>query len=311
MIYTVTANPALDKTVVIPDFTPGGVNRVQRLRTDAGGKGINVSKYIAMLGGESVALALLAGEVGKEILAFLERQPGITPKPVWSSGETRTNLKIVDSARRINTDINEPGPAVTAEDLAGLLELLLSGLKPGDSVVLAGSLPGNAPASLYRDWADRCRQRGACVFLDADGEALRLGLEAKPDLIKPNRDELSALVGRPLADEQDILKAAREISAGVRRVVVSMGDAGALFFSGNEALRSYAAHVPVRSTVGAGDSMVAALAYGAQQGMSWREQARLAMALSTAKVTCDGTQAPPLETVKALLDRIEILEVSE
>lgn len=312
MIYSVTVNPALDKTVIIPNFTLCGVNRVQSLRTDAGGKGINVSKYIAVLGGESTALALLAGEVGKGIFSFLEQQQGITPQSVWCSGETRTNLKIVDPTRKINIDINEPGPTVTGEDLAELLELLLGALKPGDNVVLAGSLPGNTPASLYRDWTIQCRQRGACVLLDADGEALRQGLEAKPDLIKPNRDELSALVSRPLADELDILSAAREISAGgVRYIVVSMGDAGAFFLSGNKALRAYTADVPVQSTVGAGDSMVAALAYGAQQGMSWEDQARLAMAFSSAKVMCNGTQAPAFETVKTLFNQIKILEVSE
>ena len=83
MIYSVTVNPALDKTVIIPNFTSCGVNRVQSLRTDAGGKGINVSKYIAVMGGESTALALLAGEVGKGIFSFLEQQPGITPQAVW------------------------------------------------------------------------------------------------------------------------------------------------------------------------------------------------------------------------------------
>lgn len=311
MIYTVTANPALDKTVEIPNFTPGGVNRVKALRTDAGGKGINVSKCIAALGGESTSLALLAGEVGKGIFAFLERQPLITPLAVWVPGETRTNLKIIDPARNANTDINESGPTVCERDLNGLSELLRSRIAPGDAVVFAGSLPAGAPASLYRDWALLCRQHGAAVFLDADGEALRLGIKAKPDLVKPNREELSALTGKPLRDETELLNAARSVaSGGVGRVVVSMGGEGALFLAGGKALRASALKVPVRSTVGAGDSMVAALAYGAQQGFSWERQARLAVAFSAASVMCSGTQAPSPETVKELLEQVKVTEVS-
>lgn len=312
MIYTVTVNPALDKTVEISNFTPGEVNRVQSLRTDAGGKGINVSKCIAVLGGESTAAVLLAGEVGRGILFFLEQQPLITPLAVWGTGETRTNLKIIDPERKVNTDINEPGPKTSEENLNGLLEQLLSRVRPDDEIVFAGSLPGGAPASLYRDWARLCKQSGARVFLDADGEALHLGIEAKPNLIKPNREELSALVGRPLPERTDILNAAREVSAGgIERVVVSMGGDGALFLSGGEALWADALKVPVRSTVGAGDSMVAALVYGARQSLAWKNQARLAVAFSAASVMCGGTQAPALETVKKLYNQVKIMEVSE
>jgi 1-phosphofructokinase len=312
VIYTVTLNPALDKTVEIPNFTLGEVNRVQNLRTDAGGKGINVSKCIATLEGKSTALAVLAGEVGKGIFAFLEQQPEIVPLTVWAAGETRTNLKIIDPAQKTNTDINERGPIICEKDLNSLLELLLNRIEPGDEVIFAGSLPSGTPASLYRDWTRICKQHGAKILLDADREALQLGVEAKPALIKPNQEELSALVGRPLLDEKDVLDAARAVASdGIERVVVSMGSKGALFFSKEKVLRASALKVPVRSTVGAGDSMVAALAYGMQENMSWEDQARLAIAFSNASVMCSGTQAPSLETVKKLSEQVNIMEVSQ
>lgn len=311
MIFTVTLNPALDKTVTIPSFSVNAVNRVQSLRTDAGGKGINVSKCIGVLGGKSTALAILGGNVGKGILSFLEDQPCITPVAVWTDGETRTNMKIVDPDRGFYTDINEPGPKVGPDVLSRLRGELLSRVKKNDIVVLSGSMPAGAPASLYGEWCRLFREHGARVFLDADGDRLALGLDAKPDLIKPNRDELAALTGKALATEKDVFHAAVSLlEKGIARVVVSLGKDGALFLSRSGALRLPSLEVPVRSTVGAGDSMVAALAYGAEQNMPWEKQARLAVAFGTASVTCDGTQTPSAETVQGFFKQTKVKKVS-
>ena len=111
MIYTVTLNPALDKTVEIPHFAPGRVNRIAALRTDPGGKGLNVSKVIAKLGGDSVAFALLGGSTGRAVADAMEKL-GVRCHIAWGEEETRTNLKIVDPVGRTNTDINELGFAV-------------------------------------------------------------------------------------------------------------------------------------------------------------------------------------------------------
>ena len=116
MIYTVTLNPAIDKTAEIPSFTTGAVNRITSLREDAGGKGINVSKCLKVLGVPSVAAMILAGEAGKH-LEELVKAEGLSVLRVQAQGQTRTNLKIVDTRQGQNTDINEPGPAVTEETL--------------------------------------------------------------------------------------------------------------------------------------------------------------------------------------------------
>ena len=304
MIFTVTLNPAMDKTVVIEHFAPDAVNRVQQMRTDPGGKGVNVSKVIARLGGESVALALAAGRTGEAIGDAL-REMGIGTDFLYGPGETRTNLKIVDPALHQNTDINEPGPQAAQ----ALLDRLLRRLTPGDIVVLAGSLPRGLSADTYAVWTRACRAAGARVFLDADGEALALGTAAGPELIKPNGDELARLTGRDLRTHAEIAQAARAlIVRGVERVVVSLGAEGALFVDAASVTYGPGIPVPVGSTVGAGDSVVAALALAAARGMTQEETMRLAMAAGAANVMCSGTQPASREDVEALLPRVTLVK---
>ena len=306
MIYTVTLNPALDKTVTVPGLTVDEVNRIVEVREDPGGKGINVSKVIAKLGGKSCALALLGGTVGEKIKGMLERD-GID---VWAfevQGETRTNLKVVDPKLDTHTDINEPGPEITIATLDDLLEALVASISRGDIVVLSGSLPKGAPVATYAAWSRACAKAGAKVFLDADGSALSHGLGARPYLAKPNDAELSRLCGHELNDVDDIAEEAlRIVNGGVGRVVVSMGGAGAVIADENHVLLARSPKVPVGSTVGAGDSVVAALAYAEEQGMGLADAARLAMATGAANVMQSGTQAAERAQVDALLDRVSI-----
>lgn len=304
MIYTVTLNPALDKTVEIPDFVPGRVNRITALRTDPGGKGLNVSKVIAKLGGDSEAFVLLGGSAGRAVATALEGL-GVRCHIAWGEGETRTNLKIVDPVRRINTDINETGFAVPPALTDGLLDRLTAALRPGDVVVLAGSLPPGAPTDTYATWITRCKAAGARVFLDADGAALTGGLRAKPFLVKPNDEELSRLLGRELRGVPALADAARQLVAtGVENVVVSMGAAGAIYANADMLLRTEGLRVPVRSTVGAGDSVVAALTLALGRGMPLHDAAVLSTAVGAANVMCSGTQAAERSAVEALLPKV-------
>lgn len=309
MIYTVTLNPALDKTATVENLRLDSVNRISELRVDPGGKGINVSKVVRELGAKTVAIALLGGHTGTMLRNMLA-ELGIECKVLEVEGETRTNLKIKDPALKTNTDINEPGPEVTDEQLRGMLDGLVGEVGSGDIVVLSGSLPRGAAADTYKVWVAALKKTGAKVYLDADGDKLVRGIEAKPDLIKPNEIELGAMMGRTLDADDKIVEAARElIDGGLDRVMVSMGGAGALYVARDVTIKANPVKVPVGSTVGAGDSVVAALAYAQDEGLGLEDTMRLAMATGAANVMQSGTQAAPRELVDSLIDKVVVTKL--
>lgn len=306
MIYTVTLNPAIDKTVVIENFRSGAVNRVGKLREDAGGKGINVSKCLKNLGEPSTAVMILAGDSGKRLEKMLQtlQIPALT---VWAAGESRTNLKIIDPAKKENTDINEPGPGVSEELLQELKEKLGERIRSGDLVILSGSLPAGVDRGLYGKWTTYFQSLGACVYLDADGEPMKKGMEAVPYMIKPNNDELAALMGKETLTRDEMLQEGKQLlETGIREIVISLGGDGALFVSDDGCFRAEGLQVPVKSTVGAGDSVVAAMACGQVRNLSREEKIRLSVAMGAASVMQSGTQPPEASLVWELAEQVKL-----
>lgn len=306
MIYTVTLNPAIDKTVVIADFCAGSVNRVASVREDAGGKGINVSKCLKQLGADTVAAMILAGETGKRLTTMLQALD-IPMLQVTADGDNRTNLKIIDPVKGENTDINEPGPRIDSAVLEQMKNKLGHSVGKGDIVVLSGSLPKGVDTGLYADWIRYFQQLGACVYLDADGEPMQKGIAATPYMIKPNDHELAALVGKAaLSREQMLQEGQRLLEAGIEEIVISLGGEGALFISREGCYHAPAQPVEVKSTVGAGDSVVAAMAYGQDKKLSREEKIRLSVAIGAASVMQTGTQPPEASRVWELANQVKI-----
>lgn len=309
MIITVTMNPAIDKTVMIDSFCRGGLNRIKAAEYDAGGKGINVSKTIKALGGESIATGFLCGNCGKTIETVLE-QKEISHDFIWVEGETRTNTKVVEDGG-IVTELNEPGPVIGKKQMEQLFTKILEYAKKGTLFVLSGSVPPGTDQMIYAMLISLLHDRGAQVLLDADGELLENGLRKKPDIVKPNRRELERYGGlNPGDTENELLTVAKRIKAeGTKTVAVSMGADGALFLVDDYAVRCPALSVTSHSTVGAGDAMVAALALAWDNNLAFEETVRLCMAASAGAVTTQGTKPPAKKLVDELMEQVVIEKI--
>lgn len=309
MIITVTMNPAMDKTVEIDRLLSGGLNRIKKVEYDAGGKGINVSKTIKALGGESIATGFLGGNTGKNIEMVLDEK-GICHEFVWVNGETRTNTKIVEENGSV-TELNEPGPVIDDRQMDRLIRKILGYAKEGTLFVLSGSVPKGVDPMIYARLILLLHEKGAEVLLDADGELLKNGLSQGPDMIKPNQAELEKYAGLCReSSEEALLNTARKMRGeGVKSVAVSMGEDGALFLLDSYEARCPALPVKAHSTVGAGDAMVAALAFSWNQKLSGEETVRLCMASSAGAVTTEGTKPPTRELVNELKKQVVIRKI--
>lgn len=306
MIITITLNPAVDKTVEIQDFEVGTVNRVASVRLDAGGKGINVSKVIKSLGGESCSAGILGGNTGNFIKDCLNVM-GIENKFLYIEGETRTNLKVVDSKRKTNTDINEPGPQLSAEEIAAFEKMVFGMIRKDSVVVFSGSVPANVDKAVYGKWIKAARETGAKTILDADGELLKYGIEAGPYMVKPNIHELESFFGKKIEGVAEAESHARKLIDiyGVEFVAVSLGAKGAIFLNKECSLFANGIDVEVKSTVGAGDSMVAALTYSLDMGYGFEKSVLLAVASATANVMTSGSQPADFKTIMELENKVK------
>ena len=309
MIVTITLNPAVDRTLYLTQFYIGQVNRVGKERLDPAGKGVNVAKVIKSLG-QDVAVSGFLGRENATIFEDYFQARKISNHFIKVDGSTRINTKIVDEASGQVSELNFPGIHYGTSNLQELEMVIMQLAVESKFFVLSGSLPEGAPIDIYRKFTEILKSYDCKVFLDTSGGALAEGIKAKPYVIKPNLVELKQLMGHSVKQELDVLKAIDElISGGIAKVVISLGEKGALFADGTQRLLVSPLEVKVSSTVGAGDALVAGLVYGEAQGMSWEDQARWATAVAAASVARLGTQAGSLKDVEKLLPNVIIEEI--
>ncbi|BCM67484.1 MULTISPECIES: 1-phosphofructokinase [Streptomyces] len=256
MILTVTPNPSLDRTYEVPALERGEVIRAAGERMDPGGKGVNVSRAVAAAGRRTVAVLPLGGAPGALVAELLDAQ-GIEVAPVPVAGATRSNIALAE-ADGVLTKINAPGPELSQAEQELLLDTVRSHSRDADWIACCGSLPRGLAPSWYADVVTRAHAGGARIALDTSGRALLEALRARPDVVKPNAEELAEAVGRPLTTVGDALKAAEELrSMGARAVLASLGADGQLLVSDTGAWFGSARVSAVRSNVGAGDASLA------------------------------------------------------
>lgn len=310
MIYTVTLNPALDHYLEVEDLDVDDANRVHAEALYAGGKGIDVSRAIRHLGGNSMALGFIGGHNGRILVDLLKRD-GVTSYFTPIKQETRRDIIISTKRPAAQTLLHAKGPAVSAvEWRCFLAHLRLLDLQDA-YVVVGGSLPRGVPSDAYRQIITLVQRRGAKAILDADGPCLRAGLTARPFAIKPNVHELQRALRRPLRTDAEILRAAASLHrTGVEIVIVSLGRRGLLVVSERDsrllALRTIPPTVTVRSRVGAGDSTVAGFIFRLARGKEIEDCARFATACGTAATLAPGNQLCRLSDVQRLLPRVSI-----
>ena len=280
MIYTVTLNPALDRIIDIDELMYDDVNQILEEKRLVSGKAIDVTRVIRELGGHSSLLGLVGGYNGLEIEGRLISE-GIVCDLDRLSGETRTNIIIHQRKKKLQTLFSASEPQVTPVELSAFYNKLCD--VPGDSyVVISGSVPPGISENFYAQVITALVKKNVRIILDADGEALRRGVKAKPFLIKPNIHEFGRLVEKNVRDIDEVIENVDPYLAFVQYIVVSMGARGAVAFSEDEKYHAVPPKVNVKSSIGAGDALVGGLVYGLSEGLSLRDALALGVACGTA-----------------------------
>jgi 1-phosphofructokinase family hexose kinase len=306
MIYTVTLNPTIDRTMHLDALRVGELNRATRSRIDLSGKGVNVSVALRRFGVDSVMVGFAGGIAGRLLVDGL-RDAGHTCAFRTVSGETRSNLTVIDTGRGITTKLNEPGPTVTAEDIAGLEADLVRMVKTGDRVILSGSLPPGAPPDTYARLIRACHSCGAGTVLDTSGPPMALGCRAAPDLIKPNDGETAELVGLPLDTPAQWVTGLDAMRAlGPKRVLLSLGSRGAALAIDDEVWLAVPPAIREVSAIGAGDASLAGALYAWNEGLTPAEMVRWGVATGTATAMEDGTIIPSRDSIHAVWQQVQV-----
>ena len=300
MIVTVTLNAAIDKRYVVDNYQIGEVNRVKQCSYSAGGKGLNVSRVLALAGADVLATGFLGGHAGDYIM---EELAGMKIKAdfIRTSGESRSCINIYDCSSGIQTEFLEPGAYISEQNQEDFLAKYIELIEQCSVVTISGSVPKGVESSFYGKLISSAKRLGKKVLLDTSGSLMRDSIHENPALIKPNLDEIQMLAGRKISDQKELIEFAKEIQkSGIEIVVVSLGKDGSLVVTEKEILQAKVPPITAVNTVGCGDSMIAGFAIGIEQGMALEDILRYASAIS-------GSNALRMETGFFLKDDFDKL----
>jgi 1-phosphofructokinase family hexose kinase len=312
VILTVTLNAAIDRTVAVPNFRIGQRHRAVEARTVAGGKGVNVARALKSLDRPVIAAGLAGGAAGTRILEHLADE-SILNAFTRIAGESRTNLAVVDPTSGEQTEINERGPEISAAEIDQFVEKLLYLAQGAKTCVLAGSIPPGVPADLYGRLVGELRGLGVLTVLDTDGDPMRAGLRAEPDVVVPNVAEAEEAVGHEFNDSDDVLlglSGLMEMGAG-EAIITSPDGCMAIVTDGAERCH-YEARIeqlePV-AAVGSGDAFLAGYVAARYDGGSPRECLAFGVACGAESTQHFGAGNVDRREVERLLPRVEVREL--
>ncbi len=306
MIVTLTLNTAVDRTLFVPSFGMKRTMRASRVTVSMGGKATDASYVLGGLGIPSLALGFAAGLTGQRLERMLHEQ-GVQTDFTQVAGETRVNTVIVDEATSDQATITESTLQVTAADVERLCERYRQALRTASCLVLGGAVPEGVEPSLYTELIHIAKTDGVPVVFDASGAALQAGIEASPDFVKPNRDELAALLGRPVDTLADAFEGAQTVCARYQTaLIVTLGGDGALAVLPNRTYFIPPLPVKVVKTAGAGDAILAGLAAALARGQPVEDGLRLGFAAAAAVLLTPETAACRPSDVDRLLPQVEL-----
>ena len=305
----VCLNPSIDRALTIEGFEYGGTNRVLGTVDYAGGKGFNVAIAARKLGLKSAATGFVFDENGGIILRSLEAED-VDNQTLNIPGSVRVNLKVYDEKTQVVTELNSKGEPIGADVQEKLLTKIEELAEVSKYMVFGGSVAPGLKDDIYFKLIETALKHGCRCILDAEGDLLKKGIEAKPFMIKPNLFELKTLTGKELGSTEEIKAAALEIiKSGVQIVLISLGGDGAMIVTKDEAWFAQGMKVTVKNTVGAGDTMVSGAVKGLLGGGDACEVLRQAAAAATCSITQEGTGLTDISTLSEIYSNIKISSI--
>ncbi|MEU3842026.1 1-phosphofructokinase family hexose kinase [Streptomyces sp. NPDC028635] len=302
MILTVTLNTALDITYRVRSLRPHTSHRVTDVGERPGGKGVNVARVLAALGHEVTVTGFAGGATGRVVRDLLTDTAGVRDALVPVTGATRRTIAVVDERSGDTTQLNEPGPVIAPTEWDAFQDRYAELIASASAVALCGSLPPGVPVGAYAGLIRTARAAGVPVLLDTSGEPLRRGVAARPDIVKPNADELAELTGshEPVRATQDARR------RGARAVVASLGPAGLLAATPEGRWRATPPDRVHGNPTGAGDSAVAGLLSGLVEDLPWPDRLTRAVALSAATVLAPTAGEYDVRAYEDLHDQVRV-----
>ena len=309
MIYTVTFNPVLETMLELDEIVYDDVNKIHRESKYVHGKGIDVSRVIKEIGGESIACGFLGGCRGSEIERKL-RQEGIACDFEPIAAESSSRIAIFQKKKRLRTVMEVPVKEYTSTEKNSLLEKLLN-VPPESFVVISGNISKQVGQTFCAEITETLRKRDIKVVLDADGEDLKLGIEAQPYMVKPNLHEFRRLIGRNVTEIEDIIRYAQPYTDKVRFMVISMGAKGVVGVSREECFHVIPPKIAVRSSFGAGDSLIGGMVHALHQNASFKDALTLGVACGAASVINPENVLYRVEDVNTMIKAVLVEEIKK
>lgn len=304
-IITLTFSPCIDKTTSIPKLIPEKKLRCSSPILQPGGGGINVARAIKKLGGEAIAVYPAGGYTGKHFNALLENED-VPVIIIETKNETRENIIVVDESKNQQYRFGMPGTALTEDEWQQCLKAIEkeNGI---EFIVASGSLPPGVPLDIYARLAVITKKKNAKLIVDTSGEALKHAVDEGVYLIKPNLGELASLAGLEKIEDSQIIDLGKKLigKGSCEILVVSMGEKGAILITKDENHHVLPPQVKRKSTVGAGDSMVAGLVIALSNRNSFKDVLQYAVACGTAATMNSGTELCKKEDVEMLIQTMK------